>query len=630
MLRRFRFKHPLSSSLSSQKRNLMLYGGSENNPDHVEIITDKTSVEQLFKTTMTQGKYALSDNALEHVHRAYTSLMPLVDANQPVSTYDDYLALQKQKVKVCNLLLVKRSFWEYPDYRDPVMNTSFGLQNFIFDTYAWNNRLCFEFQDYVEKYFPVSEHSHLTYFEYSNLLRYFYWSYVGIKLKPVLNGASERLHPEYGVTVPEKSARAPIFLYRRWLENFHRTLGLNRALVVKSGCGLVPMVTRHCGVRMVQGVDSDPRAILSSKRDAQRNRFQDLSFKVSSFFPEYDEQEEERTQKKSFGVDNKKKFDMIVFAPDISFLQLSQTASHGVYEYAPSMSGLRGQLEHFFEEANDHLTERGVVVILFSNILQLAYPKEAHPIELEIKANRRWVLLDYYDEKMDQKQLADIAGLGTRIKFFRNMATQLRAELWVLHRVESLYNFAWMHGIPGAVKPGAGGDQGWGMNGALSATKFHEKREKLLNANRYSANGVEQAANDLGEWGEYRTRMLKAMASVDSDELPEDDFARSVRMAVDPTFANKLAAQAKKTVMAKINGEKRFHREVRMDFDGDVSPRDLYDQEQKKLLEKFTKNKKDAGDEEKTETVVAKQRKSIVNDDEEKKVNEDDDEATSL
>ena len=162
----------------------MLYGGVENNPDHVQIINEKTSLDLMFRSSVGDGKYLLSDNKLEDIHRAYLGIIPLVEAHHPVANYQDFLESSKAKVRASNLLLLKRSFWEYSDYRDPVLNSSFGLAHYQFDSYAWNNRLAFEFQEYVEKYYPVAEHSHLTYFEYCNLLRYFYYSYAGYRTRP--------------------------------------------------------------------------------------------------------------------------------------------------------------------------------------------------------------------------------------------------------------------------------------------------------------------------------------------------------------------------------------------------------------------------------------------------------------
>ena len=514
------------------------------------------------------------------------------------------------------------SFWEYSDYRDPVLNSSFGLAHYQFDSYAWNNRLAFEFQEYVEKYYPVAEHSHLTYFEYCNLLRYFYYSYAGYRTRPLL-GATDRIRPEYGVQIPTKTAMAPMQLYKKWLKNFQRTLALNRALVLKCGTGLVSMVTRDAGVRMVQSVDSDPRAIVSAKRDAISNRFMDLSFKVSSFFPETSEEEDEMRRNK--GEQVKKKYDMIVFAPDFNFLQLSQAASHGVDDYAPSMTGYRGDLEQFFEEANDHLTERGVIVILTSNFLQLAYPKETHPIELEIKANRRWILLDYFDEKINfQHQSMDVNRLGTRMHLFRDLAKEMRSELWVLHRVESLYNFGWIHGIPGCVKPGAAGNVGFGTGG-INSQRFAERRVRMMQ---------DKLESEGRDWGEYKDRMMKSMAAAGSggggDELPDDDFSKSMKMALDPTYASKLAEQSKKIILAKLEEQKKYRRKIVKDFNSDdFSPRDAYDQEQKAAVEKFEgirREKKKSLEEQHQR--VREQKKKLK--EKEQQQEEDEEEETSL
>lgn len=580
--------------------------------DHpkIHLIDEFTPIETL-AAAIDKGEYLLSETKMEHVHRAYLHLLPLVEAKQrpsSIETYDDYLAVQQAKVRASNLLLLKRSFWEYDDFRDAELCRSFGLQSVIFDTYAWNNRLATEFQDYVDKYFSMSDHSHLTYFEYCQLLRYFYFSYAGIAVRPAFTSKKDKLRPEFGVPVPEGPARAPIALFRNWISNFQRTLGIHNALVIKTGCGIVPMVARDCGVRRVMGVDPDPRAILSATRDARRLRFHDIAFKVGSFFPDdavfqadgdddsadsnaaYLKEHETEAPAVDQRNGKKSKFDMIVYAPDVSFLQLSARSSNGVDTYAPSMTGLRGDLDRFFEEAHRYMNTgpRGsIVVILFSNFLQLAYPKEPHPIELEIKTNRRWVLLDYFDRSMDAKlHLSDVTGLGARLKVFRNMASELRAELWVLHRVEDMFKFGWMHGIPGCRPAGAGGGGGE-LFSAQGQRRMALRRAQLLK---------DKVMSENGNWGEYKQRMLRAMQEIQDhpaaedggddqllQSLPEDDVAQSVRMAIDPTYPDRLAAQARRAVEANLQKRRQFHAEVATKFLTE-SPRQRHDHEQREAL----------------------------------------------
>ncbi|EKG07140.1 pyruvate dehydrogenase (lipoamide) kinase, putative [Trypanosoma cruzi] len=500
------------------------------------------------------GFFVAPLNKIETIHRAHLGIRYLTQSEYPAISATDLVGLQLRLKELCSRLLIRRDFWVLEDFNDPELNTSFGIQNVFFDNFKWSQVLWKRFQVFVEEYFPVMDHTHLTYDEYIQLLRSFSHFEQGATLAPLLP-RRHKVHPPFGVSAPSKLDMEPLLLYMQWLRNFRGPLMLNKALIVWSGCGSAAFATRYCGVPIVRGVDPNPRAVSSSRKDAQLmgKQFDSISFRVSEMLPDTNVYEKSSKLRKC---------DLIFFYPDQGSLNsFFAEADNG---YAPGMNGFAGQLEQFFDEADKHLAESGVLAICCTNLYSILKPHEPNPIEYEIKVNRRWILLDYYDLPIRSKGIFAHIPSENRFRFPRELKKHFRSELWILHKVESLIHFAYIHQIPGAQPPS-------------SVASYW--RNKGINKLRRAAmkNQVELMG---GDWGDYKNRMMQMLQEQSGDD--EDDVAQAVRMALDPTYPLELAERARVAVEKNKEIERAFHAEVANRFI-EVSPRDCFDAKSAKL-----------------------------------------------
>ena len=78
----------------------------------------------------------------------------------------------------------------------------------------------------------------------------------------------------------------------------------------------------------------------------------------------------------------------------------------------------------FFEEAHKHLNPEGHLVLLFSNLAGLMDPNFVHPIELELKLNKRFTLVE--------KKTKKAAAASSKTKRNAKWRDQEIVECWVL------------------------------------------------------------------------------------------------------------------------------------------------------------------------------------------------------
>jgi hypothetical protein len=524
-------------------------------------LTGEEPIDTVFDM-LKEGHFVAPKNTIESIHNVHIGVRKLLLKELPHTTFDEVVHFQRRHRELNARILLQRDFWALNDFNDSELNSSFGIQNLFFDNYQWSTKLWKEFIPFAARWFPLNDHSHLTYDEYLKLLRSFAASINGIRVTPLLP-KNARLRPSFCSPVPSRLQRQPMILFRVWLENFRKPLGLQKALVVRGGCGLLPLVTRSCGVPMVRMADPSPTAVEAARKDSLQlaSLFHSISYQVASLFP--DELSGARATSKGTNDEDSRqgKYDLIVYYPDQHLLQ---GFGDEPYAFAPGMVGFRGDLEAFFEKAGEYLSESGVIAICTTNFSALADPTAPHPIEYEVKVNRRWIILDYYDRELP-KSIAqgDPDGVSS-VPLLGEMRNKLKAELWILHRVESLKSFAHIHKIPGAEAP--------------SSTRGHW-RHKGLSTHRRRA--MKQQVELMGgNWGDYKERLVNMLQ--DSHHSDEDETAEAVRMALDPTYPSVLAERAR--VAMERNQEERaeFHKNVRATFI-DQSPRMMFDADAAKM-----------------------------------------------
>ena len=578
------------SAVSQQRRGLMIRVEGTADPIRFPLgyisLGGNESVETVYEM-VKDGHFVVADRTLESAHLALKGVAGMLDKEHIVNTIDDALFLQNKKREMLSRVLIRRDFWSYDDFNDPRMNTSYGIQNIYFDNYQWSQHLWPQFQTFVEKWYPADEHSHLTYREYLSLIMYFAAAVKGVMMRPLLP-PNHRIKPPFGVPFPTRANRETIKLYMTWLHCFRAPLMLNKALVVRGGCGVVGLATRLRGVPMVRVCDPSPIAMEAARADAQRfgYHYKDMSFMTAEMFPPMPTKMELAGIKEDLSnpantshgnlhavtkaITKHSNYNLITFHADMPILR-GLTDGDPDYHFAPGLQGYSRHLEQFFEEADRYLDKHGVIAIVCTNLYNLAYPDRPNPIEYEIKMNRRWVLMDYYDRPMrsydttaafDQWSSADLIVEDRSLRSLRCFKNKLRSELWILHKVDSLEEFGWIHGVPGAKAP--------------SHVAKHWKR-KTMRQQRLSMmrQQVELAGQD---WGEYKSRMLRVLQEnagegadredMEAEGEPEDEEAAQIRMAMDPTYPMVLARRARRSMARKEAAREEFHNRVFEGFIG--------------------------------------------------------------
>jgi hypothetical protein len=499
--------------------------------DKLAILNGVETDEAIHALT-SEGTFVTSSTHISVIHKAYHGVSKVAQSLRPAFCFNDFVLQQRAKGEVLKRVVIRRDFWAHEDFNNAELNESFGVQNFFFDNVAWSREIWKEFRSYVDKWFPVAEHTHLTYFEYLQLIRYFYFQREGLHTGGLLP-RGVRLRPAFGVPILAKQMREPMRLYQRWLNEFASSLAIKKALVVRCGSGLLSCITRNM-VPLVRSTDTNPIFVESLREDIKRigYRFRHMRAEVADMFPPVDT--------------NPMKYDLIVFSPDVPFLNVNDGWCDN--RFAPTQRGVQGDIDLFFEKAGEHLSSHGVIVVVTTNIFSLAFPQTPNPVELEIKANRRWLLLDYFDTEMNGTFAQDIFSRDSQSDPTTTNVIykerRLRAEVWVLHRVESLQTFGWLHGLPGCAPP----------SNVVGQWRGHSLKSDRLR-------GIRQRLSEMGgDWGSYRERLMH-MLRQQSDQ-PEDEVAQAVRMALDPNYADELSQQAKLVVEQNMAKEREFHQAV--------------------------------------------------------------------
>ena len=227
-------------SLRSQEGNLLTLSGSE----EISSVYDRLS----------GGLFVEPRDRIESVHNIHVGVRRLLLLELRPRNFSELVLYQRKLKELSHRILIRRDFWQLQDFNNAELNTSYGVQNFYFDNLKWSQQLWKSFQQFVERWFPLSEHTHLSYDEYMSLIVSFAHQENGVRMLPVLP-KKLRLHPSFGTEVQSRVQREPIVLLQSWIKAFRSPLMLNKALVVRGGNGLVMFAARNAGISMVRMTD---------------------------------------------------------------------------------------------------------------------------------------------------------------------------------------------------------------------------------------------------------------------------------------------------------------------------------------------------------------------------------------
>lgn len=228
------------------------------------------------------------------------------------------------------------------------------------------------------------------------------WYEKGIRIP----GLKQTLHPFYGTYFPTRFEH--IELFATYLKTYSGKK--DRAFDIGIGSGILSKLLLQFDFKEINASDINPNALIGILRQNEKQH-----------------ENEEHPPSHSHSINlyygdlfagSEIQSDVIVFNPPWIPLPKEVSGIDLAIYYDKDL------FPRFFEEAAKHLNPEGQVVILFSNLAGLMYPKFIHPVEEELKHQKRFALV----EKTTKK----VAAASSKTKRKAVWRDQEFVECWVL------------------------------------------------------------------------------------------------------------------------------------------------------------------------------------------------------
>jgi 2-polyprenyl-3-methyl-5-hydroxy-6-metoxy-1,4-benzoquinol methylase len=209
-----------------------------------------------------------------------------------------------------------------------------------------------------------------------------------------------KLHPFFAVYTPTRTSHLELFA--TWL---HKYSGQKEcAYDIGVGCGILSFLLAKSAFKKIIATDNNPNAIESVRRDIEKLKTERnyLKNNIFGFCGDLFAEQNELA-------------DVIVCNPP---WMLGETKT----KLDQAMFFEKGFFERFFEQAHMRLRDNGVLVMIFSNIIDLVTPEVGHPIQRELQ-NQRFALV----QKMQRK-------LKPNRNDRKNRRTKEKVEVWELKK----------------------------------------------------------------------------------------------------------------------------------------------------------------------------------------------------
>jgi|TARA_B110000037_G_C17128220_1_gene509460 hypothetical protein len=250
------------------------------------------------------------------------------------------------------------------------------------------------FIGWLEILYPETSNFFLSFPHIQGLNSAWQWYKNGVSI-PVLRN---KIHPYYGTYFPTRFDHLELF--DNWLKRYNGPK--KSAIDVGIGSGVLSFQLIKHGFQKVFGTDTSPNAIVGLTEFMGATK---LSRKI------------ELDYRPLFGK-FEKKTELIVFNPPWLPQSYNLESMDGAVYYTENL------FSDFFAAAKQRLLPEGKLVLLFSNLAQIANVTKEHPIEMELAAGGRFQL-----EKCLKKKVKNASKITKRDQHWR--ATEV-AELWVL------------------------------------------------------------------------------------------------------------------------------------------------------------------------------------------------------
>ncbi len=307
--------------------------------------------------------------------------------------YNNGLALLRELRAYLNRKMPNKTFQEQRQYRAAYQKLS--------------NLILLEISDHqlvvkkspsigwLKKLYPEKKVFWLSFPQVQGLNSSWQWYVNGISI-PVLRN---KIHPFYGTYFPTNFEH--LVLFDNWLKRYKGAK--KTAIDVGIGSGVLSLQMMKHGFQKVFGTDTNPNAIIGLTEfmgDTKLSRKIELD--LGHLFGKWEKQTE-----------------LIVFNPPWlpESYNLDSNIDKSIY-YDEKL------FPDFFKEAKKRLLPDGKIVLLFSNLAQIANVTKEHPIEKEIAKGGRFEL-----EKCFKKRVKDASYKTKRDQHWRS---EQEVEFWVL------------------------------------------------------------------------------------------------------------------------------------------------------------------------------------------------------
>lgn len=226
------------------------------------------------------------------------------------------------------------------------------------------------------------------------------WYEKGIRIP----GLKQMLHPFYGTYFPTRFEHIELFV--NYLK--HYSGKKDRAFDVGIGSGVLSKLLQQFGFKEINASDINPNALIGTLYENQ-NEENPTHSSINLYFGDLFA---------GSGI----KSDVIAFNPPWIPLPKEVSGIDLAIYYDKDL------FPRFFEEAHKHLNPEGQIVILFSNLAGLMDPKFVHPVEAELKHQKRFTLLE-----KTTKKVAAASSKTKRNAVWRDLEF---VECWVLKKVQ--------------------------------------------------------------------------------------------------------------------------------------------------------------------------------------------------
>ena len=206
------------------------------------------------------------------------------------------------------------------------------------------------------------------------------------------------IHPYYGTYFPTRFDHLKLF--DKWLKRYDGAK--TNAIDIGVGSGVLSFQLIQNGFEHIYASDTNKNAIIGVSKEIKRLGYESkITLHHGDLFEDCDV-----------------KADLIVFNPPWLFAK--HTLEEGIDK---AMYYEEDLFPRFFEQALEHLTPEGKVILIFSNLAQVVDEESTHPIIEELQKNNRF--------RKELHLRRDVRASSRRTKRRDSRDTE-KVELWVL------------------------------------------------------------------------------------------------------------------------------------------------------------------------------------------------------